>query len=304
VTPSEAVCIVAMLANAPDSRSSAAWTLETQQIFARLIEDLDYESTMAAALTWLKTQSTRPTIADLRATVRRQLEAAGAIPADPDPDQAWGIVTRAFSSVGRYRSFPSDNPLVKRVVDRIGWETLCASDNPEADRAHFLRMYAAELDRERDARHAATGLTLPYDQARLGTDERRALGAGDVPQPVTARQPVAMPAPLDNIDAAPPGPTDALEPVRAIKAAIQRTSGEVPKADHKAEVIQLREPTNEEHRAADERRRALRAQLERMGKTRRTAARDRRLAVLKQQAAAEHPPSVENAAAGAEVSAC
>jgi hypothetical protein len=249
VTPSESARIVAMLANAPDSRGSAAWTIETQEVFARLIEDLDYEPTMAAAMTWLKTQSTRPAIADLRAAVRAQLEAAGTIPADPDPDQAWGLVVRAFSEVGRYREFPASDPLVKRVVDRMGWETLCNSDNPEADRAHFLRLYQAELTRQRDDRHAAGGLLLPGDQARLD-----AIAGSPGAQHVDGREPVALPAPTHA--------SEALDSVRSIKAMIGRTFPEVPKADHKAEVMQLREPTNEEYRAAEERRAALRAQLE------------------------------------------
>jgi hypothetical protein len=245
VTPSESARIVAMLANAPDSRGSAAWTIETQEVFARLIEDLDYEPTMAAALTWLKTQPMRPAISDLRAAVRAELEAVGAIPADPDPDQAWGIVTRAFSSVGRYRPFPFDNPLVKRVVDRIGWETLCNSDNPEADRAHFLRMYAAELDRDRDARHATDGLTLPYDQARLARkSEPPHVGNGQV---------LRLPSPEERAAGA--------SAVREINALLGHVVREVPRAEPEP-AEELREPTAEELRAAADRRAVFRTQLE------------------------------------------
>ena len=235
-----------MLANAPDSRGSAAWTLETQEVFARLIEDLDYEATMAAALAWLKTQPMRPAIADLRAAVRKQLEDADVIPADSEPDEAWGIVMCAFSSVGRYRAFPSDNPLVKRVVDRIGWETLCNSDNPEADRAHFLRMYTAELNRQRDVRHAATGLTLPYDQTRLAREaERPHVGNGQV---------LRLPSPEERAAGA--------SAAREIGALIGRTVREVPRIQPETPLAELREPTAEELRAAADRRVALRKQLE------------------------------------------
>lgn len=166
MTPVEAAQIAAMVANAP-CNAGAAWTLETQELFARMIEDLPAAESRQAARGWLLSATTRPSIAEFRAAVRRELESAGEISGELDADQAWGVVVAAFASVGRYRAFPADHATVKRVVDRMGWETLCDSTNPEADRAHFLRLYAAEVDRVRAARHQAPGLSLPADARRL-----------------------------------------------------------------------------------------------------------------------------------------
>jgi hypothetical protein len=37
---------------------------------------------------------------------------------------------------------------VAAAVEAIGWDTLCRSTNPEADRAHFVRFYALAQKRE------------------------------------------------------------------------------------------------------------------------------------------------------------
>lgn len=166
MTPREAAEIAVFLANAPAS-SGGAWSLDTQSLFADMIEDLPAKPAKAAAMAWVRSSAGRPSVAEFRGAVRQQLEAAGQVPADPEPGDAWGIVVQAFARVGRYREFPATHPAVKRTVDRIGWLTLCDSDNPEADRAHFLRLYAEELGKLRQERHAAKGLSLPNDAARL-----------------------------------------------------------------------------------------------------------------------------------------
>lgn len=163
MTPREAAAIVTLLVQAP-SRSGAAWSIETQELFGRTIEDLPKDATEAAVMTWIRTQSERPTIADIRNAVRAQLATAGAIPGELEPDEAWGYVVQCFLSVGSYHAFPrSPHPLVAEVVERMGWQTLCASDNAPADRAHFLRVYAAALDRQRTERLARPALQLPSD---------------------------------------------------------------------------------------------------------------------------------------------
>ncbi len=58
--------------------------------------------------------------------------------------EAWGVVQAAYYSVGRYREFPVDSiggTALKAAVDAIGWDQLCNSENPDATRAHFFRVY-------------------------------------------------------------------------------------------------------------------------------------------------------------------
>ena len=164
MTEDEASALVAMLATAFDV---PAWQPERLQLFAANIGDLDYEATASAVQAWLRTETRRPMVADIRNAVRQQLEAALRLPGDLEPDEAWGYVMRCFRQVGVYRPFPTEYPLVAQVVERLGWRELCLSENMIADRARFLEIYRAALGRERERRLAATQLHLEGDAERL-----------------------------------------------------------------------------------------------------------------------------------------
>jgi hypothetical protein len=69
----------------------------------------------------------------------------------PDAGEAWGEVVKAIREYGVYREQDALNSMSKltaRVVRQIGWESLCMSDNPMADRAHFLKIYAIAEDKQ------------------------------------------------------------------------------------------------------------------------------------------------------------
>ena len=57
-----------------------------------------------------------------------------------------------------------ENPLAEQVVQQLGWRYLCLSENPVADRAHFVQAYQAMAERQRQsARRLADGhgISLP-----------------------------------------------------------------------------------------------------------------------------------------------
>lgn len=54
---------------------------------------------------------------------------------------AWGDVKKAFAKYGFYRLPKFDNPITAQAVECLGWKELCSSENEEADRAHFARIY-------------------------------------------------------------------------------------------------------------------------------------------------------------------
>ena len=54
---------------------------------------------------------------------------------------AWGEVKKAFAKYGFYRVPKFDNPITAQAVECLGWKELCSSENEEADRAHFARIY-------------------------------------------------------------------------------------------------------------------------------------------------------------------
>lgn len=168
--PGEAGRIVALIAAAYPSPS---WPDETLGLYRRMLEDLDYRTTNEAVLAWIRSRKERPAVADLREAVRRKLCQAGLIPRELDEDEAWGYVERMRREVGHDRPFPQNGyPEVAEVVSRMSWVTLCLSNNPQADRAHFLQLFKLEKERRRQARLSAPGLALAGDAALLAEQRR------------------------------------------------------------------------------------------------------------------------------------
>jgi hypothetical protein len=66
-----------------------------------------------------------------------------------DPDEAWGEVERAVRKFGWPRpteALASMSPLTRRIVENIGWQEICASQNPDTVRGQFRAMYQAASD--------------------------------------------------------------------------------------------------------------------------------------------------------------
>lgn len=175
MTKGEAFKLVAILSAA---FPTPAWPQQTLEVYRDMIADLDAGAASAAVRAWVLANRERPSVADIRDATRKQLDAAGITPHEVDPDEAWGFVVRCMSSIGSYRPFPADKyPEVAAIVQRMGWETLCRSDNPEADRAHFLRLFELERKRVREARVTSPGLHRPDDAERSAAQGRPTIGA-------------------------------------------------------------------------------------------------------------------------------
>lgn len=136
----EAVALVAGAYPVP------AWTAATLRTYEQFLADVDIAALRAVVLDWIRSHDSRPTIADLRKAVAGKQAAAADSPY-LDADEAWSHVEWAITSVGGYQTFPDTHPLVAETVRAIGWRTLCQSDNPVADRAHFLQLYRQRLER-------------------------------------------------------------------------------------------------------------------------------------------------------------
>jgi len=64
----------------------------------------------------------------------------------PDADEIWEEIVAAIRNYGYYRTIEgleSLSPLAYQAVKALDWYALCKSENPETDRAHFLRIYQA-----------------------------------------------------------------------------------------------------------------------------------------------------------------
>jgi len=70
--------------------------------------------------------------------------------AAPDADEVWGEITEAIINYGFYgtsKAMAVLSPIALDVVRAMDWASLCLSENPETDRAHFLRIYQAIKNR-------------------------------------------------------------------------------------------------------------------------------------------------------------
>jgi len=174
MTEHQAVTIVAMIAN---RYPGASITEETQEIWARVIEDLDYAATVGVVEKWMRSQPERPDPAEIR-----RLVAEAQAPKDtfPDAGKAWEYVQRMFTRVGSYGPFPTRYPVIAEAVAALGWQTLCASDNPEADRAHFFRVYRDITERVLRDSAVTSGAAPQLPQMRARLERQRGGQIGEI----------------------------------------------------------------------------------------------------------------------------
>ena len=131
---------------------------DTAEIYLQCIMDLPLDLTRAAVLDLLATSKWLPTIAEIRGAVFDQVDDT------PEPGAAWGIVNETIrNSDGEVREWQNPDGTYERskpttsghgLIDEAvkglgGWRSLRQSENPMADRAHFLKVYAELIESER-----------------------------------------------------------------------------------------------------------------------------------------------------------
>lgn len=132
MTPSEATRLAGMLKAAHPRQDIDEATLA---IYAAFLADLDRDAGERAVREAIATIKFFPSIAEIRDLAMR-----GAIDAPPE-HAAWNEVMRAVRLDGRYRTPKWSHRAIAAAINAIGWVSLCDSENLEADRAHFLRLY-------------------------------------------------------------------------------------------------------------------------------------------------------------------
>ena len=70
----------------------------------------------------------------------------------PTAAEAWEEVEQQICSAGIYKPPVFSSELVRRAARAIGWLQLCSSENPAADRAHFLRLYESMKNKRKEAK--------------------------------------------------------------------------------------------------------------------------------------------------------
>lgn len=113
----------------------------------RALCDLDYHVAENAVWEHISTSVFPPSIAEIREKCTARLS-----PMLTEWGEAWEEVLQAIRKYGSYReeeAVASLSRLTAVAVRRMGFQNLCQSDNPVADRAHFQRMYDGMVKEEK-----------------------------------------------------------------------------------------------------------------------------------------------------------
>ncbi len=70
----------------------------------------------------------------------------------PTAAEAWEEVEQQICAAGIYKAPVFSYDLVRRAARSIGWRQLCCSENPAADRAHFLKLYESMKNKRKQAK--------------------------------------------------------------------------------------------------------------------------------------------------------
>lgn len=111
-------------------------TKETVSIYADMLADLPFEPTKQALRELLMVSDRWPSIAAIRRKVAHDMGSLA-----PDKAQAWAEVRQQITAEGAQGSPRWSHPAVAEAVTSFGWWDLCMSENQEASRAQFWRVY-------------------------------------------------------------------------------------------------------------------------------------------------------------------
>lgn len=117
-------------------------------LWESMLSDVDFETAKMAVQKYMLESVYPPTVADIRSRV-----ADFTTPREKTGIEAWGEVKRAIRLHGSYnekKAMDSLTGATKKVVEYIGFKTLCMSENEMADRAHFLKVYDTVAKRDRE----------------------------------------------------------------------------------------------------------------------------------------------------------
>ena len=170
MTKAEVVALVT-LATAAYPAAQAKDPEPVVKAWRLLLPELSFPVAKAALFKVCRTSQFFPSVADI---------AQAAAELDPRADrlptaaEAWEEVAGLIRTVGPYRAPAYSCDTVRRAAQSIGWRQLCTGENPEADRAHFLKIYESLRERKLAARENETALKISgaSDVLKMRTGKR------------------------------------------------------------------------------------------------------------------------------------
>lgn len=151
-------------------------TAEAASLWYNALQDLQYPALSAALGKWVSTEKWPPTIADLRSMCAEV--SAGAL---PDWGEAWAEVTKAVHRYGWSRpqeAFDSMTPGARAAAERLGWQQICESENPDTLRAQFRQVYEICSKREKEERQLPPALKDTIAKLAERLPEIKQIGGG------------------------------------------------------------------------------------------------------------------------------
>ena len=165
---------------------------QAHDLWFRQLQDVPYPVAEAVLAKWVATNKWSPSIADIRDSMA-EIQNGG--PAD-DWGEAWD---QAMTAIRRFGSYDEDGalaslpPLTRETVRRLGYKSLCWSENQVADRANFRQVYEILSKRKVETdkiplpvRETLKALTASFAKP-VDNDTRKAISSGREP-PATAQR--------------------------------------------------------------------------------------------------------------------
>ena len=113
---------------------------QAMELWFRQLQDIPYPVAEAVLNKWVATNKWSPSIADIREGVA-EIQKGGK---EPDWGDAWNQAMDAIRKFGSYDepgALASLPTLTRETVRRLGYKSLCWSENQIADRANFRQVY-------------------------------------------------------------------------------------------------------------------------------------------------------------------
>lgn len=142
----------------PNEQAMSLWYME--------LKDIPGEIAMMALREHVHTSKWSPSISDIR-------ELAAGIQSSETLDwgEAWQKVVMAIRKKGMYReeeALESLDDITRAAVERLGFQNLCLSENPVADRARFKDIFEQLAERRRRERRLPGDLRLAIKNVQAG----------------------------------------------------------------------------------------------------------------------------------------
>lgn len=150
----------------PNAQAAELWYMELQ--------DLSYSVAMMALREHVNTSKWSPSISELRehaATIRNG--------ETPDWGEAWAKVQQAIRRKGMYReqeALESMDEITRATVERLGFQSLCLSENAVADRARFKDIYEQVAERKKKENQIPESLRIGIKNERAAMAIEQAAG--------------------------------------------------------------------------------------------------------------------------------